>query len=245
MALPSSIFISIALGILSFLSAAYIWSVAFYFSVFALTVLYVYRVKLRAFPPPSKSIRCDQPPSATSAAKLNNDSQHSAPLSPIGQAAMEGDVATIKHQLAAGVSVEGPPSDWMTPLMWASAKGQEPAARVLLDSGANANARNEVGITALWEAARTGRLAIVKELVARHADVNARVIPRVGGDTPLMCAADFGHADVAKFLVQHGADPRAKNAKGQTAAQLAASSGFSELANWLREPGYSSTTENQ
>lgn len=75
---------------------------------------------------------------------------------------------------------------------------------------ANPNARNEVGVTAFWEAARTGRLPIVKELVARHADVSARVIPRVGGDTPLMCAANFGHADVAKFLVLHGADPHAR-----------------------------------
>lgn len=53
---------------------------------------------------------------------------------------MEGDVAKIKQQLGAGVSVEGPPSDWMTPLMWASARGQEQAVRVLLGSGANANA---------------------------------------------------------------------------------------------------------
>lgn len=56
-AFPLSLSLSLALGILSFLSAAHTWSIAFYLSVFPLTMLNVYGFKLRAFPPAPRTIR--------------------------------------------------------------------------------------------------------------------------------------------------------------------------------------------
>ena len=55
----------------------------------------------------------------------------------------------------------------------------------------------------LWEAARTGDAAAVKELLAKGVDVNARFRY---GQTALFKAAERGHAEVVKILLANGAD---------------------------------------
>ena len=50
------------------------------------------------------------------------------------------------------------------------------------------------------------------------------------GYTVLHCAASKGHTDVAGLLLQHGADPRALNSHGKSAAELASKNGHAQLA---------------
>ena len=52
-------------------------------------------------------------------------------------------------------------------------------------------------------AARTGNVDALKVLVEKGADVNAKETLR--GTTPLMWAADEGHATAIQFLIEHGA----------------------------------------
>lgn len=55
----------------------------------------------------------------------------------------------------------------------------------------------------LHEACYTGNIYLVKDLVSKGFDVNAKCVNKA---TPLYMACRGGHLDVVKFLVEHGAD---------------------------------------
>lgn len=103
----------------------------------------------------------------------------------------------------------------------------ESAALVAIDTqlalGADINARDEHGQTALMNAARDGQASVVRFLAERGADLNhhARY-----GLTALMLAVVRGHAEVVRVLVEAGADltpvgTGAPGFYGKTAAALA------------------------
>ena len=90
-----------------------------------------------------------------------------------------------------------------TPLMYAVLYGETGDVKRLLESGADANARNDANATALMWA--TDNLEKTRLLLAHGADVNAR---SDDGRTPLLIAARRnGSAGVVKLLLEHGANP--------------------------------------
>ena len=58
-----------------------------------------------------------------------------------------------------------------------------------------------------------------------------------GGYTALMKAAWAGHSDVAKALLEKGADVTAKNIRGNTALMFAEDTGRTEIIRLLKEAG--------
>lgn len=68
---------------------------------------------------------------------------------------------------------------------------------------------------------------ILELLFDRGADGNER---GTEWRTALMHAARLGHADVCKLLLEHGADPRACDMWGRTAAEIARESGHERLS---------------
>ena len=97
------------------------------------------------------------------------------------------------------------------------------AIDALLTAGADINARDQHGQTALMNAATNGQVEVVRLLADRGADLNHRA---KSGLTAVMLAVVRGHADVVRILVEAGADltPRGSGAPGfdgKTAADLA------------------------
>jgi len=88
---------------------------------------------------------------------------------------------------------EEAPSHQLSPLdeelLEAVVEGDVDRVRSLIDAGANVNARDDMGDTALHRAAHSGRKDMIELLIARGADVNAKGGPP--GYTPL-CAALIG-----------------------------------------------------
>ena len=109
------------------------------------------------------------------------------------------------------------------------------AVKTLLKGGADVNAAQGDGMTALHWAARNGDAELTQMLL--FAGANVKATTRLGGYTPLMMAAEQGHATVIAALVSGGADAKAANALGTTALMLAAQSGNPQAVTTLVENG--------
>ena len=83
--------------------------------------------------------------------------------------------------------------------------------RVLLDHGADVNARKNDGTAPFHEAAQYGRVEAMRVLIDHGADVNAR---KNDGTTPLHEAAQYGKVEAMRVLIDHGADVNARKNDG-------------------------------
>ena len=77
------------------------------------------------------------------------------------------------------------------------------ALQKAIDDGADVNARNEYGVSALWIAAGKGKLEVIELLVNKGADVNAR--DDIWYQTPLSTAVGGRQLKTVKFLIKAGA----------------------------------------
>lgn len=101
----------------------------------------------------------------------------------------------------------------------------------LLAHGANVNAQDADGDTALHGAARSGNVEIARILLDKGANLNAK---NNQGGTPLMWAAVYGHEDAAQLLLSRGADSSLKDNEGVTAAEWAVRNKRENVASILR-----------
>ena len=117
-----------------------------------------------------------------------------------------------------------------------AAKARDAAAvKALLKNGADVNAAQGDGMTALHWAASNGDAALTQMLLS--AGANIRATTRLGGITPLLMASQAGHAQVVATLLAAGADANSMTATGATALMLAARSGSTETVTRLVETG--------
>lgn len=86
-----------------------------------------------------------------------------------------------------------------------------------LEMGADVNAKDMWGGTALILSAFFGYKSIVKLLIDAGADVDAQ---DNNGQTALMAAALFGYESIAELLIKNGADVNVKDKDGMTAQRL-------------------------
>ena len=113
----------------------------------------------------------------------------------------------------------------------AAATGDASAVEKLLTVGADVNAKNEDGRTALHVAANE---RVAKLLLAKGADVNAR---SNNGETPLHIASGDGRKDVAEALLENGADMNAETRAGKTPLHDAAMGAQAEMVEFLVKNG--------
>ena len=96
--------------------------------------------------------------------------------------------------------------------------------RKMLDGGANAGAKNELGWTALMEAAmHNPREGVVSALLASGAEVNAQ--DKNGWSALMVAALHNSNPEVVAVLLEAGADVKAKNSQGRDALWCARNPG--------------------
>lgn len=183
-------------------------------------------------------------------------------FTPLMFAAREGDLESVRLLVERAADVNAAAADGSTPLLIATVRGHVAIAEFLLDRTANPNAA-AAGYTPLhwaagtWETStsfdyrftdgewaalvgipdRQGKFRLMKALLAKGADVNARTTrtpPRYGftlfgqqqatlvGVTPFFLAAIVADVEVMKFLVAAGADATIADGDGTTPLMVAA-----------------------
>jgi ankyrin repeat protein len=174
-------------------------------------------------------------------------------------AAQQGDAVSARILLEAGANPNDVmPKSGLTPLIIASAMahadcfatmdrcalpaiianraGHTEVAKILLDKGADPDAVDATGFTALHHAARDKQaVVIVNALLAHGAHPNIRLHQEkpmalasgvlLEGATPLAIAAEINNLDAVKALVAGGADPLIGTAQRTTPLMLAAGGG--------------------
>jgi uncharacterized protein len=120
-------------------------------------------------------------------------------FTPLGLSVFFGHPDNVNALLEAGADVNLPSRETMkvTPLASASAANQLEIARVLIEHGANVNARASNDFTPLHESAASGRIEFAKLLLEHGADVNAR---DGDGKTPLDYARSHNHEEMVELL---------------------------------------------
>jgi uncharacterized protein len=107
-------------------------------------------------------------------------------------------------------------------------------AAQLIKDGADANARDDKGKTALMWASDRGYLDVVASLIEKGADVNAS--SRDGG-TALIEATYRGFESIVQLLLQKGADVNAVNNRKDGPLRTAAMRGHTTIVKLLIEEG--------
>ena len=103
----------------------------------------------------------------------------------------------LLHLTGANVNVHG----GYPPLCLAAREGRLNAVRYLLDHGADLNAVDAAGNTALTEATYYGQVPVLKELLSRGANINS--LSATG--TPLDIALSRSNDLIADLLKHYGA----------------------------------------
>lgn len=130
-----------------------------------------------------------------------------------------------------------------TLLLWGGAPPEAPVAdaamqgdlervETLIQEGADLDAAQGDGMTALHWAAEQGHAEMARTLVEAGAGLS--LTTRLGDYTPLQVAARGGHAEILEILLEAGADPNAETSTGgSTALHFAAATAHDEAVATL------------
>jgi len=141
--------------------------------------------------------------------------------------ARSGDARGVKALLVKGarVNVKENAHD-QTALMWAAAQRHPDVTSLLIESGAEINARS-----------RVFPQTVVGEQTQRFGREELNYTVLRGGSTPLLFAARSGDAASTKLLLDAGASPNDALPEGMSALVLASHSGHTDVATLLLERG--------
>lgn len=145
------------------------------------------------------------------------------------RAIKENDTEKVKEL------IENKDENGLTPLLQAIKNKSIDTVKLLVNAGADVNARDKNGWTSLRWAAKNNAADVAKLLL----DAKANVDLRKGKDgwTSLMTATQHNSVDVAKLLIDAGADINVKDHDGWTPLICAAVRNSVDVAKILLEAG--------
>ena len=156
---------------------------------------------------------------------------------PLHVAARRGHTKVVKILLEVGAKVDA--KDWNaeTPLHKAARGEAYPeAVEVLIKAGADINAKDNAGRTPLHWAALRGQSEGGKSLIGIGAELTASGMP--------LFWVPGGHSELAKILIDAGAEVNAKTRSGDTPLHWVASCGNTEILKVLIKAGVEPNMKN-
>ncbi|MBI4963550.1 MAG: ankyrin repeat domain-containing protein [Desulfomonile tiedjei] len=170
-----------------------------------------------------------------SGANINDESQDRLPgewnhlKKPLIWAAEYGHGEVVHLLLKRGAAPNQIDANGNTALMYACKENHVDVVNTLISAGADVRQQNIKGRVAMYFAASHGHPRIIRTLLdyerQNGIDVNSRNI----ADGALILAAQGGHVEAMKILIQSGANINAKATDGTTALMLAATPAVIDL----------------
>jgi len=90
------------------------------------------------------------------------------------------------------------------------------------------------GSIAIFNAIIKNRLRMLTSLTKIGIDIN---VSNIDGQTPLMAAAEYGHEEIVRFLLDKGADILASDDYGRNAMDIARKKGWQNIIEMLERRG--------
>ena len=149
-----------------------------------------------------------------------------------------GDYHTLINLLEKGININILDDNGNTALHLASTPE---IVKLLLDKGANPEARNNQNDTPLIFASFNDNTESVKLLLEKGADPNAQ---NSNGNTPLIFASSNDNTESVKLLLEKGANPEARNNQNDTPLIFASFNDNTESIKLLLEKGADPNTQN-
>ena len=157
------------------------------------------------------------------------DSNHASPLM---YAALYARPQMIDLLLRAGADFKYRDANGLTALVLAAHSYE--SAKILIDAGADVNAKSKIGITPFMTAAAyPGNAALLKLMIEKGADVEASAL----GGTALTLAVLTGDAGNTALLLQRGADASVAGPGGFSALHFAVMRGDRHMVQLLLDAG--------
>lgn len=154
---------------------------------------------------------------------------------------VEGVEVLLAHQADATVVIHKPRLGLKrTPILHLpAANGSLPVVAALLEAGAQVDAVDAEGVTALMSASFMGHRDIVKLLLAKGAKTERAA---QSGYTALMYASNAGHASIVRALLAAGANASATDAQQSTPLMFAAQHAHDDVVEVLLAAGADPTS---
>ena len=147
----------------------------------------------------------------------------------------KGDENLTKLFILAGINVNHPGAFGNTPLHWAAIKGYYSLIDILLNAGANLEAKcTNYSFTPLIVAIQNNQYLAVEKLMQRGANIFAK---DKDGNTPLHSASIIGNENIVSKLISLGANVNAKDNQGVTPKFLANYCKHQNIVNILKRAG--------
>jgi len=165
-----------------------------------------------------------------------NTKEKLGPVTPLFVAAEKKKVDVLKYLLEKGADVHAKNEYDQTALHQVAMQrwhNDSVIAAILVDHGAQLEARDNKGFTPLIIASDFHNLPLVAFLISKGANVNAKTAKN---RTALYRAAREGDFPLVKLLVENGADINTQY-EGLSALGVAETEGNHQIAQWLRQRG--------
>lgn len=152
-------------------------------------------------------------------------------------AARKNDITKVRELIKKGANINATEKvigEGQTALFHAASYGHTEIVKLLIQSGADVNARPSGRSTALMMAAWAGYTNTVRVLLNAGADVNSK---DEKGDTALTEAVRKNHLEAARLLIERGANVNTRSVDSNTPLSWARANNNSELISLLKKAG--------